>query len=136
MGVPASRPARTHPKTRGQRCWVHKTANVLNKLPKSAQPKAKFALQATWMAETRDQAEQDFDSFATVYANKYPKTVACLQCDREALLAFYDFPGAHWQSIRTTNPIESTFATVRLRTAKARGCVTRNSILSLVFKLG
>lgn len=128
--------AKVFPATRGQRCWVHKTANVLNKLPKAAQPKAKSALQAIWMAETRAQAEQAFDSFNTVYVDKYPKAVACMQSDREALLAFYDFPAAHWQSIRTTNPIESTFATVRLRTAKTRGCVTRNSILSLVFKLG
>lgn len=124
------------PDTRGQRCWVHKTANVLNKLPKAAQPKAKSALQAIWMATSRDEAEQAFDGFTAVYGDKYPKAVACLQADRDTLLAFYDFPGAHWQSIRTTNPIESTFATVRLRTAKTRGCVTRNSILSLVFKLG
>ena len=118
------------PATRGQRCWVHKTANALNKLPKAAQPKAKSALQAIWMAETRAQAGQAFGRFTTAYVDKYPKAVACLAEDRESLLAFYDFPAAHWQSIRTTNPIESTFATVRLRTAKTRGCVTRNSILT------
>ena len=124
------------PGTRGQRCWVHKTANVLNRLPKSTQPKAKSALQAIWMAESREKAEQAFDAFVTAWGDKYPKAVETLEKDREALLAFYDFPASHWQSIRTTNPIESTFATVRLRTAKTRGCVTRNTILSLAFKLG
>ena len=124
------------PETRGQRCWVHKTANVLNKLPKSAQAKAKSALQAIWMAATRAEAELAFDAFAATYGNKYAKAVETLEKDRTELLAFYDFPAAHWQSLRTTNPIESTFATVRLRTAKTRNCVTRNSILSLVFKLG
>ena len=128
--------AQVYPSTRHQRCWVHKTANVLNKLPKRSQPKAKSALQAIWMAASRDDAEAAFDAFATAWGDKYPKAVETLQKDREALLAFYDFPAAHWQSIRTTNPIESTFATVRLRTAKTRGCVTRNTILSLAFKLG
>jgi transposase-like protein len=128
--------AKVYPGTRGQRCWVHKTANVLNKLPKRTQPKAKGALQAIWMASTRNEAEAAFDAFLTTYADKYPKAAETLSKDRQALLAFYDFPGAHWQSIRTTNPIESTFATVRLRTAKTRGCVTRNTILSLAFKLG
>ncbi len=124
------------PGTRGQRCWVHKTANVLNRLPKSSQAKAKSALQAIWMADSREKAEQAFDAFATAWGDKYPKAVETLEKDREALLAFYDFPASHWQSIRTTNPIESTFATVRLRTAKTRGCVTRNTILSLAFRLG
>jgi transposase-like protein len=128
--------AQVYPVTRHQRCWVHKTANVLNKLPKRSQPKAKSALQAIWMAESRDDAERAFDAFTTAWAAKYPKAVETLQKDREELLAFYDFPADHWQSIRTTNPIESTFATVRLRTAKTRGCVTRNTILSLAFKLG
>ena len=128
--------AKAYPGTRGQRCWVHKTANVLNKLPKRSQPKAKAALQAIWMAATRRDAEQAFDAFITTYSDKYPKAAETLTKDREALLAFYDFPAAHWQSIRTTNPIESTFATVRLRTAKTRGCVTRNTVLSLAFKLG
>lgn len=125
-----------YPSTRGQRCWVHKTANALNKLPKATQPGAKSALQAIWMAETRADAEKAFDAFLSAYGDKYPKAADTLSKDREALLAFYDFPAAHWQSIRTTNPIESTFATVRLRTAKTRGCVTRNTILSLAFKLG
>jgi len=124
------------PGTRGQRCWVHKTANVLNRLPRSSQAKAKSAVQAIWMADSRDKAEQAFDAFATAWGDKYPKAVETLEKDREALLAFYDFPASHWQSIRTTNPIESTFATVRLRTAKTRGCVTRNTILSLAFRLG
>jgi transposase-like protein len=124
------------PTTRHQRCWVHKTANVLNKLPKKAQPKAKSALQAIWMAETRADAETASDAFITAYRDKYPKATDCLDKDRTELLTFYDFPGAHWQSIRTTNPIESTFATVRLRTAKTRGCVSRDTILSLTFKLG
>ena len=122
--------------TRHQRCWVHKTANVLNKLPKGVQAKAKSALHEIWMAATREAAHKAFDGFLIVYQDKYPKATECLEKDREALLAFYDFPAAHWQHIRTTNPIESTFATVRLRTNKTRGCVSRQTILSLVFQLG
>lgn len=122
--------------TRQQRCWVHKTANVLNKLPKSSQKVAKTALQAIWMAESREKAEKAFDRFVATYEEKYPKATACLAKDRAALLAFYDFPAAHWQHIRTTNPIESSFATVRLRTAKTRGCVSRATILAMVFKMG
>ena len=121
--------------TKTQRCWVHKTANLLNKLPKALQPKAKSDLQQIWMAPGRRAAQSAFDHFVTVYAPKYPKATECLEKDREALLAFYDFPAEHWHHIRTTNPIESTFATVRLRTAKTRGCVSRGSILSMVFKL-
>ncbi len=121
--------------TRGQRCWVHKTANVLNKLPQSQQGKAKSALQEIWMAANRAEAELAFDSFVSTYELKYPKATACLAQDRESLLTFYDFPAAHWQHLRTTNPIESTFATVRLRTAKTRGCVSRGGILAMVFKL-
>jgi transposase-like protein len=121
--------------TRGQRCWVHKTANVLNKLPKSQQSKAKAALQEIWMAATRLEAHNAFDSFLTAYGPKYPKATACLEKDREALLTFYDFPAEHWVHLRTTNPIESTFATVRLRTAKTRGCGSRESIFAMVFKL-
>ncbi len=122
--------------TRGQRCWVHKTANVLNCLPKSIQPKAKVALQQIWMAPGREEAYKAFDSFVAIYEAKYPKATNCLEKDRDALLAFYDFPAEHWGHIRTTNPVESTFATVRLRTAKIRGCVSRNTILALVFRLG
>ena len=128
--------ARVFTETRSQRCWVHKTGNVLSKLPKGAQGKAKQDLQDIWMAETRADANSAFDEFIQTYQEKYPKAVECLDKDRDALLAFYDFPAAHWQHIRTTNPIESTFATVRLRTAKTRGCVSRSTILSMVFKLG
>ena len=109
------------PKTREQRCWVHKTANVLDKLPKSQQPKAKRALQEIWMAETKADAETAFDAFIESYAPKYEKAADCLSKDREALLAFYDFPAEHWKHLRTTNPIESTFATVRHRTIRSQG---------------
>ena len=121
--------------TREQRCWVHKTANVLNKLPKGQQAKAKAALHEVWMAESRAKAEQAFDRFLTTYEAKYAKAAECLVKDRQSLLTFYDFPAEHWPHLRTTNPIESTFATVRLRTAKTRGCVSRAGILAMVFKL-
>jgi hypothetical protein len=124
------------PKTRGQRCWVHKTANVLNYLPKRLQPKAKEGLHAIWMAETRDAAHAAFDNFVETYEAKYPKATACLVKDREELLAYYDFPAQHWQSLRTTNPIESTFATVRHRTKRAKGCLSRSTMLHMMFKLG
>lgn len=128
--------AKVYGKTRHQRCWVHKTANVLNKLPKGVQAKAKAALHQIWMAATREDAYKAFDGFLATYRDKYPKAAGCLEKDRETLLAFYDFPAAHWQHIRTSNPIESTFATVRLRTNKTRGCVSRQTILSMVFQLG
>jgi putative transposase len=121
--------------TRAQRCWVHKTANVLNKLPKHLQAKAKSDLHQIWMAETREDAHHAFASFVEVYAPKYPKAAQCLAKDKDPLLSFYDFPAEHWHHIRTSNPIESTFASVRLRTAKTRGCGSRASILSTVFKL-
>ncbi len=121
--------------TRQQRCWVHKTANVLNKLPKALQPQAKQRLHEIWMAEGRDDAEKAFDLFIDSYQAKYPKAAKCLAKDRDALLAFYDFPAEHWVHIRTTNPIESTFATVRLRTAKTRGCLSRETAFTMVFKL-
>jgi putative transposase len=123
------------PSTRHQRCWVHKTANILDKLPKSQQPQAKSALQEIYLAATRQDANVAFDRFLKTYEDKYPQVADCLAKDRETLLAFYDFPAAHWIHIRTTNPIESTFATVRLRTDKTRGCVSKESILSFVFKL-
>ncbi len=123
-------------KTRAQRCWVHKTNNILNKMPKSIQPKAKQQLQDIWMAETREEAETAFELFVDTYQAKYPKACQCLEKDREQMLAFYDFPAEHWVHIRTSNPIESTFATVRLRTAKTRGCVSRTTILTMVFRLG
>lgn len=127
--------AQVYGETRQQRCWVHKTANILNKLPKSVQAKAKSQLHEIWMAATRDEAEKAFNRFCTVYGSKYPKAVECLRSDRTELLAFYDFPADHWGHIRTTNPIESTFGTVRLRTAKTRGCLSRSTMLSMVFKL-
>ncbi len=127
--------AQIFPTTRVQRCWVHKTANVLNTLPKSQQPQAKSALHEIYMAESKADAQTALERFIKTYDAKYPKAVECLVKDREALLAFYDFPAEHWVHIRTTNPIESTFATVRLRTDKTRGCVSQDSILSLVFKL-
>ncbi|HEY5732163.1 MAG TPA: IS256 family transposase [Methyloceanibacter sp.] len=123
------------PKTREQRCWVHKTANVLNKLPKSQQPKAKRALQEIWMAETKADAETAFDGFIESYEVKYDKAAECLRKDRDTLLAFYDFPAEHWKHLRTTNPIESTFATVRHRTIRAKGCLSNSTALAMVFKL-
>jgi putative transposase len=121
--------------TRWQRCWVHKTANVLDKLPKDLQPQAKQRLQAIWMAPDRQRAELAFDLFIATYEAKYPKAAECLAQDREELLVFYNFPAEHWGHIRTTNPIESTFATVRLRTDKTRGCLSRVTMLAMVFKL-
>ncbi|BCO30775.1 IS256 family transposase [Thiohalobacter sp. COW1] len=125
-----------YPETRPQRCWVHKTANVLNYLPKGVQPKVKQALQEIWMAEDRESAHKAFDHFVQTYQAKYPKAVACLEKDRETLLAFYDFPAEHWVHIRTTNPIESTFATIRHRTDRTKGCVSRNTMLAMIYKLG
>ena len=123
------------PKTRPQRCWVHKVANVLNKLPPSLQGKAKQDLHAIYEAENRKAAEDAFDRFIVKYATKCNKTVACLIKDREVLLTFYDFPAEHWKHVRTTNPIESTFATVRLRTDKTKGCLSRQTALAMVYKL-
>ena len=123
------------PTTRHQRCWVHKTANVLNKLPKSVQPKVKADLHDIWMAETRDEAHKAFDRTLKRFEAKYPKAMACLAKDRDELLAFYDYPAEHWVHIRTTNPIESTFATVRLRTKRSRNCGSRATTLAMVFKL-
>jgi transposase-like protein len=121
--------------TRWQRCWVHKTANILNKLPKSIQAKAKDKLHQIWMADSKDEAEKNFDAFIETYSAKYPKTADCLEKDRDVLLSFYDFPAEHWRHIRTTNPIESTFSTVRLRTAKVRGCFSSLTVLTMVFQL-
>ncbi len=123
------------PTTRQQRCWVHKTANVLNLLPKSVHGKAKKDLHAIYEAESRDKAEAAFDRFVEKYGAKYDKAAACLAKDRTALLAFYDFPAEHWKHVRTSNPIESTFATVRLRTDKTKGCLSRETALAMVFKL-
>jgi transposase-like protein len=123
------------PTTREQRCWVHKTANVLAKLPKSQQPKAKRALQEIWMAETKADAEAAFNAFIESYQVKYDKAAECLSKDRDALLTFYDFPAEHWKHLRTTNPIESTFATVRHRTIRSKGCLSNRTALAMVFKL-
>ncbi len=121
--------------TRWQRCWVHKTANILNKLPKSLQAKAKQKLHQVWMADNKAEAEKNFDAFIQTYEAKYPKATDCLKKDRDVLLTFYDFPAEHWRHIRTTNPIESTFATVRLRTAKVRGCFSSLTVLTMAFQL-
>ncbi len=123
------------PQTRCQRCWVHKTANVLNAMPKSIQGKAKAGLREIWTAETQAQANKAFDCFARDFGAKYPQAVAILAKDRAALLAFYDFPAEHWVHIRTTNPIESSFATIRHRTSRTKNCVSRNTLLGLVFQL-
>lgn len=125
-----------YPETRHQRCWMHKTGNVLNYLPKIAQPKAKEALHDIWQAETKKDAEEAFDLFVATYEPKYPKAANCLEKDRTELLAFFDFPAQHWQSIRTTNPIESTFATIRHRTKRSKGCLSRTGMLHMIFKLG
>ena len=127
--------AKLYPDTAHQRCWVHKSANVLEKLPKSVQPKVKAALHEIWMAETREDAHQAFERTLKRFGAKYPKAMECLAKDRDALLAFYDFPAEHWVHIRTTNPIESTFATVRLRTKRSRNCGSRATTLAMVFKL-
>jgi putative transposase len=123
------------PKTRGQRCWVHKTANVLNKLPKSLQSKAKRSLQEMWMAETKKDALVAFDAFVETWSPKYEKAVECLTKDRDALVAFYDFPAEHWKHLRTSNPIESSFATVRHRTVRSKGCLSNKTALAMIYKL-
>ncbi len=124
-----------YPTTREQRCWVHKTANVLAKMPQGLQAKAKGMLHDIWMAPTRADAQKAFDLLLTSFRGKYPQATECLEKDRDVLLTFYDFPAEHWIHLRTTNPIESTFATVRLRTARTKGCASRTACLSMVFKL-
>lgn len=124
-----------YPATRQQRCWVHKVANVLNYLPKAVQPKAKAALQDIWMAETQADASAASEQFVRTYGAKYPKAVECLTKDREAMLAFFDFPAEHWVHIRSSNVIESTFATIRHRTDRTKGCLTRTGMLAMMFKL-
>jgi len=121
--------------TKEQRCWVHKTANVLDKLPKSVQPKAKEMLHEIYLAPSRAEADKALDLFVRTYEAKYPKATECLAKDRTELLTFYDFPAEHWMHLRTTNPIESVFATVRLRTEKTKGCGTGDACLTMVFKL-
>ena len=121
--------------TKEQRCWVHKTANVLDKLPKSSQPKAKGMLHDIYLADTKAEAKKAFELFVTTYGTKHAKAAECLEKDKEALLTFYDFPAEQWQHIRTTNPIESIFATVRLRHKKTKGSGTRTACLTMVYKL-
>lgn len=123
------------PSTQGQRCWVHKTANVLDKLPKSKQPEAKGMLHEIYQAETRENAEKAFKRFIDVHEAKYPRAAECLAKDYDKLLAFYDFPAEHWRHIRSTNPIESTFATVRLRTKRTKGCGSAEATVAMTFKL-
>jgi putative transposase len=126
---------KVYPETREQRCWVHKTANVLNKMPKSVQPRAKGDLHEIWMAQTREQANQAFDKFLAKYEAKYEGACECLRKDRDVLLTFYGFPAEHWRHLRTTNPIESTFATIRLRHRRTKGNGTRKTSLAMMFKL-
>jgi len=123
------------PATREQRCWVHKTANILNELPKRLRSEAKDRIHQIWMAPTRKAAHEAFDHFIEVYGAKYPKAVECLARDRDELLTFYDFPAEHWKHLRTTNPIESTFATVRLRHRRTKGNGSRRACLAMVFRL-
>jgi len=123
------------PGTRAQRCWVHKTANVLDKLPKRVQPYAKKCMHEMYLAPTRADALDAYDRFCAEHRAKYPKAVHCLEKDRDALFTFYDFPAEHWAHLRTTNPIESTFATVRHRTRQTKGCGSRLATLTMVFKL-
>ena len=123
------------PTTNQQRCWVHKSANVLEKLPKSVQPKVKEALHNIWQAETREAALKSFNQCVKRFELKYPKAMECLNKDKDSMLAFYDYPAEHWPHIRTTNPIESVFATVRLRTDRTKNCGSRGTTLAMAFKL-
>lgn len=125
-----------YPATKEQRCWVHKTSNILDKLPKRLQTSAKYLIHEMYMAENKEQALLSYDKFIKLYEDKYPKAVECLTKDKSRLFTFYDFPAANWAHIRTTNPIESTFSTVRLRTYKTRGCLNRITTLVMVYKLG
>ena len=124
-----------YPTTQEQRCWKHKICNVLDKMTKGVQGQAKGMLHDIYNAESRHSAEKAFDLFCTTYQAKYPKATECLAKDREVLLTFYDFPAEHWKHIRTSNPIESTFATVRLRTRRTRNCGSRTTTFTMIFKL-
>ena len=121
--------------SRNQRCWVHKTADVLNKLPKNIQPKAKQRIHDIYMADTKENAIKAWDLLIKTYDAKYPEATNCLAKDRDSMLAFYDFPADHWQHIRTSNPIESTFATVRHRTRRVKGCFSAQTVINMAFKL-
>ena len=124
-----------YPKTKKQRCRVHKTANILDKMPKSIQSKAKSKIHDMYMAETKESALKAFDHFVESFGSKYPRAVECLEKDKNDLFTFYDFPGVHWIHIRTTNPVESTFATVRNRTKRTKGSGSRTATLTMVYKL-
>ena len=124
-----------YPETRQQRCWVHKTANVLDKLPKSMQETVKTSIHDIWMAPNKEEAEKAFDLALKQYGVKYEKAMDCLRKDRQEMLTFYDFPAEHWVHIRTSNPIESMFSTIRLRTSKTRNCGSRSTVLMMIFKL-
>ena len=123
------------PETKEQRCWVHKTANVLDKMPKSVQPRAKEKIHDMYLADTLENAEKSWKEFFVLYEDKYPKACACLKKDKDVLFNFYSFPAANWQHIRTSNPIESTFATVRHRSKLTKGCGSRKTTMTMVFKL-
>jgi len=127
--------SKVFPQTRQQRCWVHKTMNVLDKLPKGQQPAAKSMLHQIWMSAKREDAIKAFERFISTYGIKWPRAAECLEKDRAELLAFYDFPAEHWGHLRTSNPIESTFATVRLRTYRTKGPGSREAGLAMAFKL-
>ena len=124
-----------YPQTRHQRCWVHKTANILDKMPKSVQTRAKSMIHEIYMAATRVAAMEAYEKFKNEWGAKYPKACGCLEKDEDSLFTFYDFPAEHWSHIRTTNPIESTFATVRLRTRRTKGCGSSTATLAMVFQL-
>lgn len=124
------------PGAKHQRCWMHKTGNVLNELPKTVQGKAKGMLHDIWQADTKENAEKAFDLFVKTFNAKYPKATGKIEKDKTELLEFYNFPAEHWQSIRTSNPIESSFATIRQRTTRSKGCLTREGMLHMIFKLG
>lgn len=123
------------PTTRQQRCWVHKTANILDKMPKGSQARAKSHIHSMYLAETKDEALKAYDEFLHLYGAKLPKACECLKKDKNVMFTFYDFPAEHWIHIRTTNPIESTFATVRHRTRRTKGCGSRIATLTMVYKL-
>jgi transposase-like protein len=125
-----------YPQCRQQRCWVHKTANILDKMPKSVQANAKRMIHEMYMSAAKEKALKAYDQFIAHYSAKYPGAVKCLEKDKEQMFTFYDFPAEHWQHIRTTNPIESTFATVRHRSRQTKGCGSRMATLTMVYKLG
>lgn len=123
------------PRCRHQRCWVHKTANILDKLPKSVQTNAKTLIHEMYMSPTKEQGLRSLERFFHFYEAKYPKACKCLEKGKNQLFTFYDFPAEHWQHIRSTNPIESTFASIRHRSRQTKGCGSRKATLSMVFKL-